>query len=311
MESFNENRFVHRRSRTKHPCFFASYSRGEHAKEHFVLFDEESETVYDSQHALVLGRMAFKQLAIPKAGIERIIPTARPISIEEEQEEKHDDDADHELGGLWEYEAPEEEIVFGLGDEDELLDTESTAGAKRNHHGSETKPGQSTFGIGNNKNNKGWVMKSDKNGTYLRKGSIELFFDIPIRVDRKNCNCDDENANEFHLTTKCSHDMVFLYHILTNAGLSVGFPSKNPHTCKETETFETKTSWSVKGRTKNMNVKENLFRKLKGNGFAGVECEIAEKKPKKPSIRVSDNRRRSSFLDGLFDALYDVQGLSR
>ena len=309
MESFNENPVVHRRARTKRPCFFASYSRGEHAKDHFVLFDEESETVYDSKHALVLGRMAFKQLAIPKAGIERIIPIARPILIEEEQEGKCDDDGDHELGRLWEYEFPEEEIVFGLCDEDELLDTESTAGAKRNHHGSEMKPGQSTFGNSNNNNNKGWVMKSDKNGTHLRKGSSELFFDIPVRVDRKNCNCDDENANEFHLTTEYSHDMVFLYQILTNAGLSVGFPSRNSHTCKET--FETTTSWSIKGRTKNMNVKENLFRKLKGNGFAGVECDIAKTTPKKRSVRVSNNRRRSSFLDGLFNALYEVQGLSR
>ena len=74
---------------------------------------------------------------------------------------------------------------------------------------------------------------------------------------------------ELYSAVLTAQDMMFVYHIMINMGLQILLPMILYSDNKGA--VDLANNWSVGGRTRHMDVKQNFLRELKGNGFIKVE----------------------------------------
>ena len=74
---------------------------------------------------------------------------------------------------------------------------------------------------------------------------------------------------ELYAATLTAQDMMFVYHILTNMQLKVKLPMILE--CDNKGAVDLANNWSVGGRTRHMDVKQNFLRELKAAGFIEVK----------------------------------------
>ena len=74
---------------------------------------------------------------------------------------------------------------------------------------------------------------------------------------------------ELYSAVLTAQDMMFVYHVMLGMELKVKLPmilySDN------TGAVQLANNWSVGGRTRHVDIKQNFLRELKGNGFLRVE----------------------------------------
>ena len=71
-----------------------------------------------------------------------------------------------------------------------------------------------------------------------------------------------------------AQDMMFVYHVLLGMELRVILPMIVY--CDNTGAVQLTNNWSVGGRTRHVDIKQNFLRELKANGFLWVECLSGE-----------------------------------
>ena len=79
---------------------------------------------------------------------------------------------------------------------------------------------------------------------------------------------------ELYSAVLTSQDMMFAYHIMINMGLKVELPMILY--CDNKGAVDLANNWSVGGRTRHMDVKQNFLRELKSNGFLRVEWKSGD-----------------------------------
>jgi hypothetical protein len=79
---------------------------------------------------------------------------------------------------------------------------------------------------------------------------------------------------ELYAAVLTAQDMMFVYHILTNMGLKVERPMILY--CDNKGAVDLANNWSVGGRTRHMDVKQNYLRELKDNNYLRVQWQSGE-----------------------------------
>ena len=79
---------------------------------------------------------------------------------------------------------------------------------------------------------------------------------------------------ELYAATLTAQDMMFVHHILVNMDLKVELPMILQ--CDNKGAVDLANNWSVGGRTRHMDVKQNFLRELKAAGFIRVEWKSGE-----------------------------------
>ena len=79
---------------------------------------------------------------------------------------------------------------------------------------------------------------------------------------------------ELYSAVLTAQDMMFAYHVMTNMELNVKLPMTLY--CDNKGAVDLANNWSVGGRTRHIDVKQNFLRELKSNGFIRVEWKTGE-----------------------------------
>ena len=79
---------------------------------------------------------------------------------------------------------------------------------------------------------------------------------------------------ELYSAVLTAQDMMFVYHILKGFELEIQLPMVL--LCDNKGTVDLANNWSVGGRTRHVDVKQNYLRELKENGFIRVEWRSGE-----------------------------------
>ena len=79
---------------------------------------------------------------------------------------------------------------------------------------------------------------------------------------------------ETYSAVMTAQDMMFVYHVMRHLGLKVTLPMILY--CDNKGAVDLANNWSVGGRTRHMDVKQNFLRELKENGFILVKWRSGE-----------------------------------